>query len=369
MAVDETLPPGEENFDKRPRRFTAGQKIGFGVIGALFFGTLYGAHWLLSKPNPDGAHSNSTAKVGLPFEGPKQPAEVVPAVASPPLPPMPAIARVVPKSMQPATVDPGIRSKISAISAPAGGPAASGGHHSGDEDGEGSGVEDEFSKSLKPSDVGKTAYADVLKNPDRTIPAGTLIKCTLDTAINSQLKGFARCHIPEKHGVWNATGTAIMLDAGTIIIGQIRSGLMHGQNRLMILWTIARTPHQVVANLNSPATDELGRSGVTGVIDNHFWERFGSTLVYSLVGYAPQIINSAIQNKNGNNNTYNNSYQGFFTPQQNLAESVLREEMNVPPVLEKNQGDMVDIFLGHDISFEKVYRFKTLGRSRVLSGD
>jgi len=368
VAIDESLPPGEERFERRQRRFTVGQKVGFGIIVALFFGALYGAHWLLSGRNPDNARRIPISAMGMPYEGPKSP-ETVAVVAPPKLPAMPPVDRMMPKPMQPAKADEGLRSKISVISASAGDPTASGGKHEGDDEGDGSGTHDAFSKSLVPSDVGKMAYADVLKDPDYTIPAGTLIHCILDTAINSQLAGFVRCHIPAKEGVFNATGTAIMLDGGTQIVGQIRSSLQHGQNRLFILWTIARTPHQVVINLNSPAADELGRSGVTGVVDDHFWSRLGATLVYSMVGYAPQIVNSAIQNKNGNGNNNNYNYQGFLTPQQNLAADVLREEMNIPPVLEKNQGDPVTIFVGHDLNFKKAYKFRTINSHRTLTGD
>ena len=238
---------------------------------------------------------------------------------------------------------------------------------SGGEEGAAESTHDAFSKAMVPSDVGQTAYAELLKDPDYTIPAGTLIQCVLDTAINSQLLGFVRCHIPAKEGVWNATGTGIMLDAGTTIVGQIRSGLMQGQNRLFVLWTIARSPNNVVANLNSPAADALGRSGIPGDVDNHFWEKLATTAIYSFVGYGPQIVSSALQKNGGTNN--NNNYMSFVTPQQNLAESVLNQQLNIPPTLTVSQGDKVSIFVGRNISFKKVYRFRSINGTQVLSGE
>jgi type IV secretion system protein VirB10 len=156
-----------------------------------------------------------------------------------------------------------------------------------------------------------------------------------------------------------------MLDAGTTIVGQIRSGLLQGQNRLFVLWTIARTPNQVVAQLNAPAADDLGRSGIPGTVDNHFWPRLLNTAVYSLIGGGPQILSSALQSNNGNNN----NYLSFIAPQQNLAETVLNQQINIPPTLEVNQGDPVTIFVGHNINFGKVYRFRTINGMRVLSGE
>ena len=158
-----------------------------------------------------------------------------------------------------------------------------------------------------------------------------------------------------------------MLDAGTTIVGQIRSGLLQGQNRLFVLWTIARSPNNVVANLNSPAADALGRSGIPGDVDNHFWEKLATTAIYSFVGYGPQIVSSALQKNGGTNN--NNNYMSFVTPQQNLAENVLNQQLNIPPTLTANQGSTVSIFVGRNINFGRVYKFRTINSQRVLTGD
>jgi type IV secretion system protein VirB10 len=372
MAVDHTLTPAEEEDETVvERRFTGRQKFGFVVGGVLLAGTVFGAHWLLSgSGEKDAARRPQLASIGLPFAEPKPPPTpaLQPAVALAPGPALPAlpVERIVPQI--PRQADPGMTSRIAAVSAPVSDRGGSGGRHGADgaDDSDGpDGTHDALSKSLVPSDVGKTTYAELLKDPDYTIPAGTLIHCVLDTAINSQLLGFTRCHIPAKEGVWNATGTGIMLDAGTTIVGQIQRGLLQGQNRLFVLWTIARTPNQVKAQLNSPAADDLGRSGIPGTVDNHYWSRLFNTAVYSFVGYGPQIVSSALQNRTGNNN----NYLSLITPQQNLAETILNQEINIPPTLEANQGDPVTIFVGHDINFSKVYRFRTINGRRVLSGE
>ena len=369
MAVDHTLSE-EEEITQAPR-FTGRQKFGFATAGVLLAGTVVGGHYILQNHSAnDGSKKPVPSSLGLPFAEPKVapiPVATPPAAAIPALPPPPAIA-VAPRHIAP-TADPGVMSKISAVEGPMShkpdqdrGAAAAAG-----EEGKAETTHDAFSKSMVPSDVGQTAYAELLKDPDYTIPAGTLIQCVLDTAINSQLLGFVRCHIPAKEGVWNATGTGIMLDAGTTIVGQIRSGLMQGQNRLFVLWTIARTPQQVVANLNSPAADALGRSGIPGDVDNHFWEKLATTAIYSFVGYGPQIVSSALQKGAGTNN--NNNYMSFVTPQQNLAESVLNQQLNIPPTLSVSQGDKVSIFVGRNINFGRVYKFRNINNMRVLSGE
>jgi hypothetical protein len=176
---------------------------------------------------------------------------------------------------------------------------------------------------------------------------GAVIPCTLQTAINSQLMGFVDCVLPAE--VRGATGTVTLLDRGTEIFGEIRSGLRQGQDRLFILWVRARTPENVVVSLTSPAADELGRAGVPGAVDNHFWQRFGAAILFSVIGYGPQIAANAVQHGNGNN------YIQFLTPQQELANTVLEAQINIPPTLEKNQGETVSIFVARDLDFSSVY--------------
>jgi type IV secretion system protein VirB10 len=100
--------------------------------------------------------------------------------------------------------------------------------------------DDEFTAAMTASGVGAAAKARRMKHPSLTIPAGIIIPCILQTAINSELIGFVDCVLPSE--VRSADGTVTLLDKGTQVMGQIRSGLRRGQERLFILWTRARTP-------------------------------------------------------------------------------------------------------------------------------
>ena len=42
------------------------------------------------------------------------------------------------------------------------------------------------------------------------------------------------------------------------------------------VWNEARTPSGVIVPLASAGADELGRAGLPGSVDRHFWERFGA---------------------------------------------------------------------------------------------
>ncbi len=57
-----------------------------------------------------------------------------------------------------------------------------------------------------------------------------------------------------------------------------------------MLWNRAKTPNGIIITLASPATDALGRSGMDGDIDNHWFERIGSALLVSIVKDATSYV-------------------------------------------------------------------------------
>jgi type IV secretion system protein VirB10 len=164
--------------------------------------------------------------------------------------------------------------------------------------------------------------------------------------------GFVNCVLPE--AVRGATGTVVLLDKGTQVFGEIRSGLMQGQDRLFILWLSARTPDNVRVTLSSPAADELGRSGVPGAVDNHWRQILLAATAYSLIGSGPQLAAGALQGGHGNN--FN--VVGVGQPIQQQGENAFQREMAIPPTLVKNQGDSVTIFLARDLDLSTEYELE-----------
>ena len=145
-------------------------------------------------------------------------------------------------------------------------------------------ADDPLARDLVPSNVGAMANARLLPHPNYMIAAGTIIPCTLQTAIDSGLPGFVKCVLPQ--AVRGMTGRVTLLDRGTQVLGEVRAGLVQGEDRLFILWTRAVTPENVAVALASPAADQLGRAGVAGAVDNHFWQRFGAAIMLTVIGAA-----------------------------------------------------------------------------------
>jgi type IV secretion system protein VirB10 len=95
---------------------------------------------------------------------------------------------------------------------------------------------------------------------------------------------------------------------------------------------------------------------------------FWTAALYSLVEYGPQMATSALQNLNkGNNSVTTNT--NFISPQQQLANTILQDDLRIPPTLEKNQGDLVSIFVARDLDFSGVYDHRLTGAQVNTAND
>lgn len=210
---------------------------------------------------------------------------------------------------------------------------------------------------LKPTTL-DGEQASVLQNPDMVITEGTMIPCVLQTAIDSQLPGLVTCVVPID--IRGTTGNVVLLDRGTKIVGQIERGLLQGQNRVFVDWTRAETPDHVIVTLDSPGSDELGRAGLAGAVNNHFWDRFGGALMLTLVQGGLDAATIEAAGQGNSNSTTQQAGLGFVYAAQSNGQSVantaLENTINIAPTLTKNQGDTVSLIVAHDLDFSKVYR-------------
>jgi type IV secretion system protein VirB10 len=219
-----------------------------------------------------------------------------------------------------------------------------------------------LAQRLKPT-VLSPETATVLRNPDMVITEGTMIPCVLQTAIDSTLPGLVTCVVPID--IRGTTGNVVLLDRGTKIVGQIESGVMQGQNRVFVDWTRAETPDHVLVTLDSPGSDELGRAGLPGAVNNHFWERFGGALMLTFVQGALDAATIEAAGQGNANSTTQQAGLGFVYAAQSNGQSVantaLQNTINIPPTLTKNQGDTVSLIVAHDLDFSNVYQLQVSG--------
>lgn len=202
--------------------------------------------------------------------------------------------------------------------------------------------------ALKPTRTSAVS-ASLLPEPDLTLTQGRLLQCTLETAIDSSVAGMTSCVLA--HNVYSTTSRVLLLERGTRIVGQYQAGAMRrGQNRLFVLWTRAETPNGVLIHLDSPATDTLGRSGVDGRINRHFWERFGAALLVSLVD---DVTSALVAREHGGGTTI--AFGNTAASTRSAAAIIVENSVNIPPTLSKAQGESIGIFVARDLYFGDVY--------------
>jgi type IV secretion system protein VirB10 len=202
---------------------------------------------------------------------------------------------------------------------------------------------------LTPS-VATATRAQVLATRRFIIPKGNFLDCTLETAINSELPGMTTC--VTAFDIFGADGKVVLLERGSKLVGETRGQVAQGMSRLFILWSEARTPTGVVVQLDSPGTDELGRAGVTGNVNNHFWARFGAALLVTVIDGALQGV---AQRQESSGSTVILNPQGG----QQVIDDILRNTINIPPTITVNQGSRIQIIVARDVDFRPVYELRT----------
>ena len=202
-------------------------------------------------------------------------------------------------------------------------------------------------EALRPS-LTPAVRAQVLPTQRLLLPKGAFIDCTLETAIDSTLPGLTTCITATD--TFSADGSTVLLERGTKLVGETRGGVTQGAARVFVLWSEARTPTGVVIPLSSPGTDELGRSGLAGNVNRHFFQRFGAAILISLISGAVQ--GAVASQSSGSTVVYNPSGS------QDVMSEVLKDTINIPPTITKNQGDRIQVLVARDLDFRSVYELK-----------
>ena len=197
--------------------------------------------------------------------------------------------------------------------------------------------------TLKQTSAIGTATARMIGNRNYLVTAGAIIPCVLQTAMDSTVPGYTTCVIPRD--IYSDNGRVVLLEKGTRVFGEYQGGLQRGQGRLFAMWTRAVTPRGVAIDIASPASDPLGRAGITGKIDRFFWQRFGAALLFSVLDAGGQIAGQAVSPAGST---------VFRTPGDTTS-SVLQDTQSIRPIVRVNQGTEMAITVAKDFDFSQVY--------------
>jgi type IV secretion system protein VirB10 len=223
--------------------------------------------------------------------------------------------------------------------------------------------EDRNSKFLATaSTIGdRSAKARQIGRLDAMIPEGTLIPGILETAINSDLPGQIRAITSQD--VYSFDGRRVLIPTGTRLIGEYQSDVTRGQKRIFVIWTRLLRDDGVSVRLNSIGTDSLGRSGLTGIVDNKWRERFGSAILLSIVGAGSSYLTgygSGQYSSSGNDESDSDraaelARETIARTFSDMANQALGENLHIPPTISVHQGERIFVYVRQDLDFSAMY--------------
>src|ERR1700722_12623858 len=199
---------------------------------------------------------------------------------------------------------------------------------------------------LRPT-VTPTVRARVLPTQRFLLPKGAFIDCTLETAIDSTLPGMTTCITATD--TFSVDGQVVLLERGSKLVGETQGDVRQGSARVFVLWSEARTPTGIVVPLASPGTDELGRSGLPGQVNSHFWNRFGAAILISIID---GLVESGVRNS-GNGTVIVDPATST-----RVMRDALKSTVNIPPTVVKQNGDRIQVLVARDLDFRSVYELR-----------
>ena len=206
-------------------------------------------------------------------------------------------------------------------------------------------ADERFSARISGSNV-DVAHASRIHDLSHTAPQGTVIPAVLETAINSDLPGFVRAVV--SRDVRGFDGTTVLIPRGSKLIGQYRSGVALSQTRAFVVWSRVITPDGVSIDIGSPGTDQLGRGGLEGETDTHFFERFGSAILLSVMGAGLDRL------ADSGNNDSTAIIIGSQQQASQVASIALQKQIDIPVTIKVPQGTPLQVFVTRDLDFAGV---------------
>ena len=272
------------------------------------------------------------------------PPAVTPIISSPPpagapaAPPAPATAGRAPVLV--VDLAGGSAAGASTPTAGAGGTAAATNRTGG---AGGLNADEQFAARIETGSEPEHARATLLRNQSTTAPQGTLIPAVLETALNSDLPGFARAVV--SRDVRSFDGSTVLIPRGSRCIGEYRSAVSLGQSRVFVIWTRILRPDGGSIQIGSNGGDELGRAGLAGKVDHHFFERFSGAVLLT-------VLDAAAYAAAGTPSTEVVVGQGTTGGVGGAASSFT--PANIAPTIKVAQGTPIRIFVSRDLDFTPV---------------
>ncbi len=322
---------------RKPRSDAAGLAAGVAVVAALGAVTL----WTMDGARTVRQQMPQTAAAPVQAAPAVPPQAITPPPAAVPAAPPPQAVLAAPPQAAPAPApatnphsSPTILFDASALPSPLTAPGLPAGQAAPG----GSGNSNEDFASRLGGTAGTSATASAAFDPRTTVTQGTLIPAALETAIDTDVPGYVRAIVSSD--VRSYDGARVLVPRSSRLIGQYKSGLQAGQQRAYVIWTRLIRPDGVSVNIASPAVGFNGATGLGGKVSTHFFERFGSAMLLSVVGGLSALGGNAGVIIGGSG--------------QSAAAAAVGQSGQIGPTVRVRPGEPIRVFTARDLDFSKV---------------
>ena len=179
---------------------------------------------------------------------------------------------------------------------------------------------------------------------------GAVIQLVLLTAIDNTLPGHVSARVTEN--IYDSLhGERLIIPAGSRLEGDYNQSTLFGQDRMMFGFKRIILPSG--ASLQIPAwngTDALGRSGVSGKVNNHLLPQFGTGIFLAVLARALEPPNSSgnlVLNTTGGSNGSIGDAAGQVTA--DTATGILSKYQNMKPQLTIDAGARISLIVLQDM--------------------
>lgn len=219
-----------------------------------------------------------------------------------------------------------------------------------------------FSQSATELSEAQVTVATRIGDLSRTIAQGKVVEGVLETALDSSLPGTIRAIV--SHDTYAESGRKILIPKGSRIIGTYNSSIRRGQARVFIVWSRVIRPDGVDIAIDSPGADALGRAGMTGDVDNKYFEAFSSAILVSALDIGVAATGDTLFGKQQQTTTTNpdggstTNSSPTATAMQNAVQSIgsvgqtiVGNALNLSPTINIDQGTRINILVNKDLLF------------------
>jgi type IV secretion system protein VirB10 len=203
--------------------------------------------------------------------------------------------------------------------------------------------------------------ATYITDRPHTIAQGKLLNAILETAINTEVPGTVRAVV--SRDVYGEAGSQVLIPKGSRLFGSYTSQIQRGQGRVQINWTRLIRPDGVDLAISFNASDQFGRSGIPGEVDNKYSSIVANSLLTSVIAVAATAAAQSLVSDTASTTT-TNATQGTTTVTAdatnqainnvsgaivNTVSQIVNNALDVTPIIRVPQGTRITVIVNADI--------------------